>query len=104
MVENFGLDVEIISFLCSLFFRNEKINEVVIFGSRAKGSYTKGSDIDLALKGDSLSLDDVYPIRFAIDDFGTLYSIDLLLYDDVKNTPVGDHIDRVGKVFYKKGK
>ncbi len=59
MVENFGLDTEIISFLHSLFLRNEKISEVVIFGSRAKGSYTKGSDIDLALKGDSLSMDDI---------------------------------------------
>jgi len=103
MTRNFGLDDELISFLCSLFSRNEKISEVVIFGSRAKGTYTKGSDIDLALKGDSLSSDDIYPIKFAIDDFGTLYTVDLLIYSDVKNTPVGDHIDRVGKVFYKKG-
>ncbi len=46
----------------------------------------------------------IYPIKFAIDDFGTLYHIDLLIYNDVKNTPIGNHIDRAGKVFYAKSK
>lgn len=35
-----------------------------------------------------------------IDDLDLLYTVDLLDYQKKKGTPIGDHIDRVGQVFY----
>ncbi|MGB3312067.1 MAG: nucleotidyltransferase domain-containing protein [Nodosilinea sp.] len=32
-----------------------EIDQAVLFGSRAKGNYKQGSDVDLALKGDRIT-------------------------------------------------
>ena len=40
-------------------------------------------------------------ISCEIDDLELLYSIDLLDYSQKVGTPIGDHIDRVGQVFYE---
>jgi predicted nucleotidyltransferase len=47
-----GLDNEIISSICAVFEKYENIAEVILYGSRAKGNFKKGSDIDLTLIGD----------------------------------------------------
>ena len=40
-------------------------------------------------------------IRPVIDDLEMLYPINLLDYQKQKGTPIGDHIDKVGQVFYE---
>lgn len=80
-----------------------KVEEVLIFGSRAKGNYKKSSDIDLALIGkevdDTLSnhihgiLEDEIPLP---------YKFDIVNYAAISNPDFTDHIKRVGIVFYKK--
>ncbi|MCW0484384.1 nucleotidyltransferase domain-containing protein [Gaoshiqia sediminis] len=47
----FGLSETTISLLCSVFENYPEIEEVIIYGSRAKGNYREGSDIDITLKG-----------------------------------------------------
>ena len=82
-------------------FREQKnIRKVLIFGSRAKGNYKPGSDIDLAIIGDCITLRQRNEILNRIDDLGILYKIDLLDYNKTAGTPIGEHIDRVGQVFY----
>lgn len=98
----FGLRDNIIDELCSVFKEYPNIEEVIIFGSRAKGTYHNGSDIDLALKGQNITYNQILDIYVKIDDLDLLYKIDLLSYNDKIGTPIGDHIDRVGKVFYSK--
>ena len=44
----YGLSDTVVADICSVFQRFPNIEEVLIFGSRAKGSYSEGSDIDLA--------------------------------------------------------
>ena len=36
-----------------------------------------------------------------IDDLGLLYKVDLLHYEEKQGTPIGEPIDRAGKVFYQ---
>ena len=50
-----------------------------------------GKDIDYNL---------LLSILCEIDDLDLLYTVDLLDYQKKKGTPIGDHIDRVGQVFY----
>ncbi|WP_408100408.1 nucleotidyltransferase domain-containing protein [Stutzerimonas sp. VN223-3] len=45
-----------------------KISEAILYGSRAKGSYRPGSDIDLTLIGDELSYQELLDIELALDD------------------------------------
>ena len=59
-----------------------------------------GSDIDLAVIGEDIDYNLLLSILCEIDDLDLLYTVDLLDYQKKKGTPIGDHIDRVGQVFY----
>ena len=97
----FGLSDTVIRELQDVFRRYENIEKVLIFGSRSKGNYRAGSDIDLAVIGKDIDYNLLLSILCEIDDLELLYSVDLLDYQKKKGTPIGDHIDRVGQVFYE---
>ena len=71
------------------------VEQVVLYGSRAKGSYREGSDIDLAVKG-KLTFDNLVKMSVNLDDLNLPWKIDLSLYSQIKNRDLLDHIDRVG--------
>lgn len=97
----FGLSDTVIEELKEVFRHHLNVTKVLIFGSRSKGNYRAGSDIDLALVGTNLDYRQMLDISTEIDELGLLYSIDLVNYNQKKGTPIGDHIDRVGQVFYE---
>ena len=97
----FGLSDTVIKELQDVFRHHANIQKVIIFGSRSKGNYRAGSDIDLAVIGNDIDYDQLLSIHCEIDDLELLYSVDLLDYQKKKGTPIGDHIDRVGQVFYE---
>lgn len=97
----FGLSDTVIDELQEVFRRHPNIQKVLIFGSRAKGNFREGSDIDLAAIGYNLNYNLLLAILTEIDDLELLYSVDLLDYQKTLNTPIGEHIDRVGQVFYQ---
>lgn len=97
----FGLSDTVIKELQDVFRRYTNIEKVLIFGSRSKGNYRAGSDIDLAVIGKDIDYNQLLNILCEIDDLELLYSVDLLDYQKKMGTPIGDHIDRVGQVFYE---
>ena len=97
----FGLSDTVIKELQDVFRRHANIKKVIIFGSRSKGNYRAGSDIDLAVIGNDIDYNQLLSIHCEIDDLELLYSVDLLDYQKKKGTPIGDHIDRIGQVFYE---
>lgn len=58
----FGISPEDWSAIIQAIRSEEKIQEIVLFGSRAKGNFKTGSDIDIALNGDKISLIDLVNI------------------------------------------
>lgn len=98
----YGLSDLVINDISGVFAGEPNIREVLIFGSRAKGNYTDNSDIDLALKGRDLTMKYLLNLSLKMDDLDPLYKIDMVVYDDSIYTPLKEHIDRVGKVFYLK--
>ena len=97
----FGLSDTVIKELQDVFRHYENIEKVLIFGSRSKGNFRAGSDIDLAVIGKGIDYNQLLSILCEIDDLELLYSVDLLDYQKKKGTPIGDHIDRVGQIFYE---
>ncbi len=97
----FGLSDMVIKELQAVFRRYANIEKVLIFGSRSKGNYRAGSDIDLALIGKGIDYRQLLDISTKIDDLDLLYSVVLIDYNSKKGTPIGDHIDRVGQTFYE---
>lgn len=72
-----------------------KVEGVVLFGSRAKGTHKPGSDVDLALVGD-LVLNDVLDLHNELDDLDLPVRFDLINYRQVTDPDVLAHINRVG--------
>jgi len=72
------------------------VDQVVLYGSRAIGNYKEGSDIDLCLLGENLTLDEQFAIESDIDDLLLPYKIDLSIYKYIKNKKLIDHIDNAG--------
>lgn len=97
----FGLSDTVIEELHEVFRRHPEVEKILIFGSRAKGNYRSGSDIDLAVVGKGLDYRKLLTLQCEIDELELLYNIDLLDYHKKEGTPIGDHINRVGQVFYR---
>ena len=97
---NFGFSPEHLEKIRGLFRNYPQIEQVVLFGSRAKGTHRAGSDIDLALKG--RKLDSKLLAKLALD-YEALYlpwKLDVILYDMIENPDLRDHVDRVGVPFW----
>ena len=97
----FGLSDSVVEDIRSVFKQHPNIRQVFIFGSRAKDTYHNGSDIDLAAVGEGLTYNQLMDIAIQIEDLGLLYKVDVLDYQKQKETPIGAHIDRVGRIFYQ---
>jgi len=98
----YGLKQHTIEQLNQLFAGHKQITEVILYGSRAKGSFTEGSDIDLTIKGEKLDFDLLQKLNREIDDLLLPWLVDLSLYQSLNNNDLIDHIQRVGICIYKK--
>ncbi|HEC42137.1 hypothetical protein LCGC14_2652310 [marine sediment metagenome] len=80
-----------------------EVEEAFIYGSRAKGIQRKGSDVDLALKGKRLNSTVISQISYILNEETLMpFFFDVLNYHSLSNTELTDHINRVGKLLYKK--
>jgi type I restriction enzyme S subunit len=98
----FGLDEHIIEKIIQVFEINSKVDKALVFGSRAKGNYRPDSDIDVAIKGNDITIDDILKMSVALEDKGITNKIDLINYTDIKEKALVEHIDRVGIEFYSR--
>ncbi|MGI4804075.1 MAG: nucleotidyltransferase domain-containing protein [Janthinobacterium lividum] len=98
----FGLKPETIEKINSVFIKHPEVEEVIIYGSRAKGNYRNGSDIDITLKGESLIDSILSKVSWDIDDLNTPYLFDISIFSKLNSPDLEEHINRVGKVFYQK--
>lgn len=100
---DFGLTPEATEWILKCIRMFPEIEEVILFGSRAMGSYKRGSDIDFALKGNFSDPD--YPERLRIlleEGLYLPYFYDIIDYNKITDPNLKEHIDNVGKVFYEK--
>ena len=78
------------------------IEKAIIYGSRAKGNFKPGSDIDLTLVGQDLTHKD---LSFLMEQYywsDLPYQLDVSLFSEIDNADLINHIKRVGKVIYEK--
>ncbi len=97
----FGIAQNTINELNQIFNKYKNIEEVILYVSRAKGNYREGSDIDLTIIGD-IENEDLMKIQDEIDDSYIPYLFDITIYNQLNSESLKEHINRVGKVFYKK--
>ena len=79
--------------------RHPEINTAKLFGSRAKGTNTPSSDIDLALWGDVDAIG-AESIAAELDELPTPYKYEVRSFHLLKLRPLREHIERVGISIY----
>lgn len=101
MINKYGVSDANWQRIIKIFMQQSLVERVVLFGSRAKGNYRDGSDIDVCLYG-NISLAQIYILQDLLDDLMLPYKFDLIVYETINNLELIDHIERVGVVLYAK--
>lgn len=81
---------------------NQRVERVVLFGSRAMGTYTPTSDVDLVLYGDALTLTDQARLAAAIDELPIPQRVDLVLFKTIDNDKLKEHIRKHGVEWFRR--
>ncbi len=100
----FGLSAGTLQKIRHTLARHPHVQRAVIYGSRAKGNYRPGSDIDLTLHpapGATIDHRELGQILDEIDELLLPYTVDLSVFDQIDNPALREHIERVGQVFYQ---
>lgn len=99
----FGLKQGDLESIIAIIQQQAEVEEALIFGSRAKGNYKNGSDIDIALKGADVNNTTTGIISYLLNEETQMpYHFDILNYHTIANKDLVKHIDRAGMRFYKK--
>ncbi|NEP17777.1 MAG: nucleotidyltransferase domain-containing protein [Leptolyngbya sp. SIO4C1] len=98
----FGLKKSTIQKIVDVLRQYSTVERAVLYGSRAKGNYHRGSDIDLTLVGEDISYQQLARIENQLDDLLLPYLFDLSIFSHIEDPAMIDHIERVGIVFYNR--
>lgn len=99
---NHGLSDKTIGAISGVLAAHPEVERAVLYGSRAKGNYRTGSDIDLTLVGDELTQRVLSQLIWELDDLLLPYKIDLSLLSQLRHPPLLEHIQRVGVPIYER--
>ena len=78
--------------------RSFHAKEVILYGSRAKGTAMERSDIDIAVSG----VDNFESLVEKVEELPTLFSGDLVNMDTCRNDLLMEDIKQYGREIYKK--
>ena len=98
----FGLPESTLACVRRILAANPNVEKAILYGSRAKGTYRSGSDIDLTLLGAKLVYQDLADIAGQLEESPIPYLVDLSLFAHIDNPNLIEHINRVGVVFYQR--
>ncbi|MBD2847792.1 nucleotidyltransferase domain-containing protein [Paenibacillus sp. IB182496] len=100
---NIGLSDTDIQYIRTTLSKFEAVEKAVLFGSRAKGNYKRGSDIDLAVYGDNIDVDTLSKLHALLEDSSPMpYLFDIVDGSHLTHKGLLDHIERIGKIIYTK--
>ena len=98
--EIYGLNNRETQIIFGIFKKYSEVKNVLLFGSRAKGIFHKGSDVDLAIDGGSVTQKTLRKIKSDFEESDLPYRVDLLDFNTLNNIPLKEHIQRVGKPIF----
>lgn len=99
---NLGLKDFDLEYIVKILRKFSEIEKAVIFGSRAKGNYKPGSDIDIAIYGEKITFDILARLHWELEENSPLpYFFDIVDYTHSNHKELKEHIERVGIVIYE---
>ena len=101
-MNEFGLSSKTMESILGFLKKYPNIEKCILYGSRAIGNYRTGSDIDLTLMGETLTLTDLLRIENDLDDLLLPYKIDLSIFHQINHEGLIEHIKTNGQVFFER--
>jgi predicted nucleotidyltransferase len=98
---DFGLSVDDVKIINSILGQYPSVIEVKIFGSRAKGNFKPGSDIDLCVTIGN-TRNDIYKIKADFDDSRLPFFVDIIDLATLDHPELAESINRWGIIFYQR--
>jgi len=99
----FGLAESDLSYIVNEIKSFAEIEKAVIFGSRARGDYKPGSDIDIAIYGEKINFQTVSFLHANLEDEGPLpYFFDIVDYTHSDSEELKAQIDLLGSVIFER--
>jgi predicted nucleotidyltransferase len=102
MSANHGLTNETVAQIHEVLAHHPEVEKVVLYGSRAKGNFKPGSDVDLTVSGTGVTSKILSQIQDELEDGLLPYTFDISILAQITQADLLDHIRRVGVVFYEK--
>lgn len=96
----FGLSDQTLATIRGILLDYPAVERALIYGSRARGTYRPGSDIDLALLGEGVDLTTLGAIAGRLDESSIPQQVDLTLWSRIDHSALREDIQRAGVVFY----
>lgn len=96
-MKNTGIKPEVINEICHIA-RKHQVLKVVLFGSRARGTYHRASDIDLAVLGGDF---DSFVLEVK-EETTTLLDFDIVNLEQKLQDKLVQSIEKEGVVLYEK--
>ncbi len=93
---SYGLPPEALDHLVALLRREGRIRNIWLYGSRALGKETTGSDIDICLEAATLGMSELAVLEAQIDDLLLPWKVDLVLLHQIDDPDLLAHIQRAG--------
>lgn len=87
-----GLSEQSLRAIANVLYSNERVQSAKIFGSRAIGTFHEGSDIDICLFGEELTISDLNRIASELDELNIPEMVDLVNFRTIKNQKLIHHI------------
>ena len=100
----FGLTAATIDRINGVLAAFPAIEQAILYGSRAKGNFRPGSDIDLAIVGPEVTEQQMLQLANKLDDLPLPYTFDLARLEAIRDAALIEHIKRVGIIFYQSAK
>jgi predicted nucleotidyltransferase len=101
---NFGLSNKDLAYITAAIGDFAEIQRAVVFGSRAKGNYKPGSDIDIAVFGEAISFSTIARLHSRLEEEGPLpYFFDIVDFTHSEHKELKEHIERIGIPIFERG-
>lgn len=94
-----GLNRAEMALISTILQKHPKIDSAILFGSRAKGTHSNRSDVDLAVSGDVSPLE-AEAVASDLDELPLPYRFEVQALKEIKHRALIEHIKRVGVVIY----
>ena len=80
-----GIDKQIWQRILNTCFSFTHVKKVILYGSRARGNFRHGSDIDIAIDAPNMTSSEFSQLWNALDDLPIIYTLDIVHLQNLTN-------------------